>query len=109
MAPRTELEHRLASVWSEVLGIDPVGITDSFFDLGGDSLRAAEVANRLQAWLGGTIAFASLLEHATIGAQAGALHVADVDRPVRGERLPQDKARANRSRGRPKRRTRRPW
>ena len=81
VAPRTELEHRLASVWADVLGIDRVGVTDSFFDLGGDSLRAAEVANRLQAWLGGTIAFASLLEHATIGALAGALDVADVDRP----------------------------
>ena len=88
VAPRTELERRLAGVWSDVLGIDPVGVTDSFLDLGGDSLRAAEVANRLQAWLGGTIAFASLLEHATIGALAGALNVADADGPALRQTAP---------------------
>jgi amino acid adenylation domain-containing protein len=83
VAPRTELEHRLAGVWSEVLGIEPVGVTDSFLDLGGDSLRAAEVANRLQAWPGGTVAVATLFEHPTIGALARALDGADAASPGR--------------------------
>ena len=72
----------------DVLGIDPVGVTDSFLDLGGDSLRAAEVANRLQAWPGATIRFASLLEHATISALADSLHTADVERPEMRQTAP---------------------
>lgn len=36
-APGNELEHLLADTYAEVLGLDRVGIDDSFFDLGGDS------------------------------------------------------------------------
>lgn len=44
--PTTPTEERLASVWSKVLGRDHVGVGESFFDLGGDSIRAirAQVA-----------------------------------------------------------------
>jgi amino acid adenylation domain-containing protein len=76
VAPQTDLERRLASVWSEVLGIDLVGATDSFLDLGGDSLRAAEVANRLQECSTAAITVASLLDHVTVRALAAALHAA---------------------------------
>ena len=38
VAPRTEVEHSIAAVWQEVLGIDQVGIHDNFFNLGGHSL-----------------------------------------------------------------------
>jgi nonribosomal peptide synthetase DhbF len=48
-APRTELEHRLASVWAEVLELDRVGVHDDFFALGGDSLRAVRLAARITA------------------------------------------------------------
>ncbi|HEV2639880.1 MAG TPA: amino acid adenylation domain-containing protein [Actinocrinis sp.] len=46
--PRTELEHRLAEVWAEVLGLDQVGIHDDFFALGGDSLGAIRLAARIR-------------------------------------------------------------
>ncbi|MFD8721809.1 amino acid adenylation domain-containing protein [Streptomyces sp. NPDC059629] len=42
-APRDEAERVLAEVWAEVLGLDRVGIHDSFFDLGGDSIRSLQV------------------------------------------------------------------
>ena len=72
-APRTAAEQRMARVWSEVLEIDAVGITDSFFDLGGDSLRAIRVANRLGETYGDRIRSTSLFEHTSIRALAAAL------------------------------------
>ncbi|MFD8821689.1 condensation domain-containing protein [Streptomyces sp. NPDC059605] len=45
-APRDEVELALAGIWSEVLGVDRVGIHDNFFALGGDSILSILVASR---------------------------------------------------------------
>ena len=45
--PRTPVEDALVQIWSEVLGLDRVGIHDSFLELGGDSLRATQVVSRV--------------------------------------------------------------
>src|SRR6185295_2167913 len=42
-APRTPLEETLAEIWAEVLGLEKVGVHDSFFALGGDSIRSVQV------------------------------------------------------------------
>ena len=47
-APRTPLEHELKNIWSEVLGLDDIGVYDNFFDLGGHSLRAVQVLSRIR-------------------------------------------------------------
>jgi phthiocerol/phenolphthiocerol synthesis type-I polyketide synthase E len=50
VAPRNDLEGKIASAWQDVLGIDRVGIDDNFFDLGGDSVQAIQIiakANQL--------------------------------------------------------------
>jgi non-ribosomal peptide synthetase component F len=47
VAPRTDLERRLAAVWADALGVDRVGVHDNFFALGGNSLRAVRVAARI--------------------------------------------------------------
>ncbi|MFG1681418.1 amino acid adenylation domain-containing protein [Nonomuraea sp. NPDC049269] len=44
--PRTDVERILADVWSEVLGIEHVGVTDDFFALGGDSILNMKVVSR---------------------------------------------------------------
>ncbi|HEV2639575.1 MAG TPA: condensation domain-containing protein, partial [Actinocrinis sp.] len=44
--PRTELEHTLAAIWSEILGVTPVGIHDNFFHLGGDSIVSIQMIAR---------------------------------------------------------------
>ncbi|WP_345017459.1 amino acid adenylation domain-containing protein, partial [Streptomyces shaanxiensis] len=49
LAPRTPDEERLAAVWREILGLDRVGVEDSFFDLGGDSIRAIRLVGALRA------------------------------------------------------------
>ena len=46
-APRTDIEAGLAEIFGELLGIDRVGIDDSFFLLGGDSLIATMLMSRV--------------------------------------------------------------
>ncbi|GHJ15511.1 non-ribosomal peptide synthetase [Micromonospora sp. AKA38] len=46
--PENVVQERLCVVWADVLGVDRVGIRDSFFELGGDSIRAVAVAGRLR-------------------------------------------------------------
>ncbi|HEX7772079.1 MAG TPA: non-ribosomal peptide synthetase, partial [Pyrinomonadaceae bacterium] len=46
-APRTPIEEMMATIWSEVMEIEKVGIHDNFFSLGGHSLLATQVVNRV--------------------------------------------------------------
>ncbi|QFG24786.1 non-ribosomal peptide synthetase [Actinomadura sp. WMMB 499] len=52
VAPRDELEERLAEIWGGALQHDDFGVTDSFFELGGDSLHAVSIIDRLRDELG---------------------------------------------------------
>ncbi|GHF37174.1 hypothetical protein GCM10018790_13500 [Kitasatospora xanthocidica] len=52
VAPRTPLEETLARVWAEILQVERVGAEDDFFDLGGDSIRAVQIAFRIKRELG---------------------------------------------------------
>jgi len=47
-APRTTTEEVLAGIWSEVLGLNKVGIHDNFFELGGHSLLLTQVLSRVR-------------------------------------------------------------
>lgn len=46
--PRNEAERKLAALWSEILGIEEIGIDESFLDLGGDSLSAIRALSRMR-------------------------------------------------------------
>jgi acyl transferase domain-containing protein/predicted O-methyltransferase YrrM/acyl carrier protein len=70
VAPRTEIERRLCLVWQELLGIDRVGVDDDFFELGGDSLLAIRIVNRLREDFGVDRSLASLMEVPTVAALA---------------------------------------
>ncbi|HEX7112933.1 MAG TPA: phosphopantetheine-binding protein, partial [Mizugakiibacter sp.] len=48
VAPRSESEQRLASLWSELLGVPRVGAHDNFFDLGGHSMLAMQAIARME-------------------------------------------------------------
>jgi len=48
VAPRNELERKVAGVWEDLLGLAPVGIYDNFFDLGGNSLTGLALMARLR-------------------------------------------------------------
>ncbi|HKT02478.1 MAG TPA: amino acid adenylation domain-containing protein, partial [Rugosimonospora sp.] len=48
VGPRDEVEERLVAVWTRVLGVAEVSVVDSFFDLGGDSIRAVALVGALR-------------------------------------------------------------
>ncbi len=60
--PRNEVEERIAAVWTEVLGIEKVGIDDNFFDLGGESFKAIKAVRRM----GDALSVVDLFTHPTI-------------------------------------------
>jgi len=63
--PETEKEAILASVWSEALGVDLVGIDDNYFALGGDSIKSIQ-ARALAARRGLDFTLQELFQHQTI-------------------------------------------
>lgn len=69
-APRTPVEETLADIWSEVLGVEPVGIHDNFFQLGGDSLLATQVVSRLRRAFGVQLPLGILFDAPTVAGQA---------------------------------------
>jgi amino acid adenylation domain-containing protein len=72
-APRTPLERLLAGMWQEVLGPVAVGVHDSFFELGGDSIKGAIFVNRLERRLGEGVPVAALFETPSVAALAARL------------------------------------
>ncbi|MDC0712645.1 amino acid adenylation domain-containing protein [Stigmatella sp. ncwal1] len=66
VAPRTPLEAELAQLWEEVLGTRPVGVTDNFFQLGGNSLLGVRLMTRIRRSLGQEVPLSILLEEPTI-------------------------------------------
>jgi amino acid adenylation domain-containing protein len=46
--PRTSLEQVMANIWQQVLGVERIGVHDNFFDAGGHSLLAMQVASRVR-------------------------------------------------------------
>jgi acyl-CoA synthetase (AMP-forming)/AMP-acid ligase II/acyl carrier protein len=65
-APRTPLESAVAEVWAQVLDLGAVGVDDDFFDVGGDSLAATEIAARLRARLGAEVDAVTVFELPTV-------------------------------------------
>jgi amino acid adenylation domain-containing protein len=48
VAPRNDVEEQIVGIWSELLGVDRVGVFDDFFELGGHSLLATQVIMRVR-------------------------------------------------------------
>ncbi|GAA3084308.1 non-ribosomal peptide synthetase [Streptosporangium carneum] len=64
-APRTPAEEQLAHIWTQVLGVERIGVDDNFFALGGDSIKFITVLGRARA-AGLNFTFQELFEHPTI-------------------------------------------
>jgi acyl carrier protein len=66
MAPRTATESKLAEIWRDTLGMDQVGVTDKYEDLGGDSLLAAGIFAEIEQTFAIEIPMATLVDAPTI-------------------------------------------
>jgi len=71
VAPRNPNEALIADIWQDTLGIDCVGVNDDFFKLGGDSLLAMQVLNRMREKANLKISFRNLFENQTVAKLAG--------------------------------------
>jgi len=74
VAPRNALELQLTSLWEEVLGIRPIGVTDNFFELGGHSLAAVRLFSLIEKRLGKKVPLATVFQGATVEHLAKILH-----------------------------------
>jgi nonribosomal peptide synthetase DhbF len=77
-APATPREQSLCELFAQVLGLDRVGVEDSFFDLGGHSLLAAVLVARLAARLGVKISLRTFMSNSSVRAIDGYLDRHDV-------------------------------
>lgn len=76
-APRDGLEQRLAEIWSEILLVERIGIYDNFVDLGGHSLKVAELTARIYKEWGVEMPLREVLNLSTIDKLAGYLRTAN--------------------------------
>jgi nucleoside-diphosphate-sugar epimerase/acyl carrier protein len=67
VAPRNPIEQRIAALWQASLGIAPVGVNDSFFELGGDSVLANQLLVEINRALDVRLDTGQAFEQLTVG------------------------------------------
>lgn len=72
-APGSTLEAEIAGLWSELLGIETIALTDDFFDLGGHSLLATQLNARIYQRFGIELTLDDLFDHPTVQASVALL------------------------------------
>jgi acyl-coenzyme A synthetase/AMP-(fatty) acid ligase/acyl carrier protein len=82
VAPRTPLEETLASIWSEVIGMEKIGVYDDFFELGGHSLLATQVISRVRDAFNVTLPLRALFESPVIATLAELIEQAQKEEPT---------------------------
>ncbi|MBP7241274.1 amino acid adenylation domain-containing protein [Amaricoccus sp.] len=75
-------EAQLLKIWSAVLERDDIGVHDNFFDIGGHSLRATQLASRIRRELGIDVALRTIFENPTVAALARATGTAAAEPPA---------------------------
>ncbi len=64
--PRNQREAELAVIWSEILGIEQIGVDQDFFELGGHSLKAVKIVSKIRKTFGVEISLRAIFETSTI-------------------------------------------
>lgn len=70
VAPRSQVEQKVAEIWQQALKIDKVGMDDNFFDIGGHSLLIAQIHSQIRSVFHKEIPLIKILEYPTISAIA---------------------------------------
>jgi acyl-CoA synthetase (AMP-forming)/AMP-acid ligase II len=86
VAPSTAAEQAIASIWSDVLSIEQIGVDDNFFALGGHSLLGMRVLSRIRQDTGVDLGLRALFDTPTIAALAAAVESAE---PAEATEVPQ--------------------
>jgi hypothetical protein len=73
VAPRNETEQSIAEIWQDIFGVEQVGVYDKYFDLGGTSLLAIQLINRLRDAFNQDIGVNLVFESSTIAEMADVL------------------------------------
>jgi amino acid adenylation domain-containing protein len=73
VAPSTDTERTLAEIWSRVLGVEKIGVTDNFFMIGGHSLLATQVVSRVRQSFGIEMPLREMFESPAIAELAKAV------------------------------------
>jgi amino acid adenylation domain-containing protein len=82
--PRNPIEAQLTQIWSEVLGLERIGVKDNFFELGGHSLLATQVLSRINSAFELDLSVQIMFESPTIAGIASYIQAVDwavQDRP----------------------------
>jgi thioesterase domain-containing protein/acyl carrier protein len=77
VGPREELEAQLIAIWERTLGVQPIGVTDNFFEIGGHSLLAVRMMSEIERTLGKSLPLGTLFQTPTIQKLAAALREKD--------------------------------
>ncbi len=64
--PQSETEKKILDIWKKVLHVSDIGVEDGFFEVGGDSILAVTVVNRINKFLDCDIKMATLFEYSNI-------------------------------------------
>lgn len=92
VAPRTDIEHALAEIWVEVLGLERVGIEDNFFELGGDSIQSMSIAGQVKAVFDVALTPRDVLASRTVATLAETVEeliLRDLERVAFGDAVPE--------------------
>ncbi|WP_434547967.1 amino acid adenylation domain-containing protein, partial [Pseudomonas qingdaonensis] len=81
VAPQTEMEKRIATLWQDVLKLPRIGLDDNFFELGGDSIISIQVVSRARQ-SGIRFSAKDLFQHQTIKSLASVAQVADTTQQI---------------------------
>jgi phthiocerol/phenolphthiocerol synthesis type-I polyketide synthase E len=85
VAPRNQFEENVAAVWQQVLGIEQVGVHDSFFDLGGHSLLITQLINKLHRTYQVELSIRTLFESPTVAGMAQVIEQAYLEKAANSE------------------------
>jgi amino acid adenylation domain-containing protein len=76
VAPRNPTEELVAGIWADILGLNQVGVFDNFFESGGHSLKANQIASRLRSAFNIDLPLSTVFEISTVAGLAEAIEIA---------------------------------
>ena len=89
IAPRDRTEQTIAEIWQQTLGIEQIGIEDDFFELGGDSLIAVQVINKLRETFQTELPIEAILNTGTIAKLYESIQATISSQNIPGQKTPQ--------------------